>query len=58
MQEEDFDIFRKFADRIVKLGEYAAERNCKLYVDAEQTFVQGAIESFGQQMTHQLNQGT
>lgn len=31
--------------------------NCKLYVDAEQTFVQGAIESFGQQMTHALNQG-
>lgn len=47
MQETDFPIFRKFADRVVKLGDYAAEVNCKLYVDAEQTFIQGAIESFG-----------
>lgn len=58
MQESDFGIFKKFAERVTKLGDYAAEQNCKLYVDAEQTFVQGAIESFGQQMTHQLNQGS
>lgn len=57
MPEEDFKLFDKFADRVVQLGDYAAEHNCKLYVDAEQTFVQGAIESFGQQMTHALNRG-
>ena len=28
-----------------------------MYVDAEQTFIQAAIESFGQQMTHKLNRG-
>lgn len=26
-------------------------------MDAEQTFMQGAIESFGQQLTHELNVG-
>lgn len=35
----------------------AQERNCKLYVDAEQTYMQAAIESFGQQMTHSFNRG-
>lgn len=29
-----------------------------LYVDAEQTFMQAAIESFGQQMTHKYNRGS
>jgi proline dehydrogenase len=33
----------------------AFERNCMLYIDAEQTFMQSAIESFGQQMTHLYN---
>jgi len=28
-----------------------------LYVDAEQTFMQAAIESFGQQLTHKYNRG-
>lgn len=28
-----------------------------LYIDAEQSFLQGAIESFGQQLTHTYNQG-
>ena len=34
---------------------YANERNCKLYIDAEQTFLQLAIESFAQQATHRYN---
>jgi hypothetical protein len=28
-----------------------------LYIDAEQTFMQAAIESFGQQLTHKFNVG-
>lgn len=28
-----------------------------LYVDAEQSYIQGAIESFGQQLTHDFNRG-
>lgn len=39
------------------MGTLASERGCKLYVDAEQTFMQAAIESFGQQMTHKYNRG-
>lgn len=54
---EDYANFDKFAGRARELGELATARNCKLYVDAEQTFIQAAIESFGQQMTQQLNRG-
>ena len=53
---KDFDDVKKFGDRILKISAYSSERNCQLYVDAEQTFIQAGIESFGQQMTHKLNQ--
>lgn len=36
---------------------HANERNCMLYVDAEQSYMQGAIESFGQQLTQAYNRG-
>ena len=39
------------------MADYADQRDCSLYVDAEQTFIQAAIESFGQQMTHRYNRG-
>ena len=45
---KDFDDMDKFGDRIRKISDYASERNCQLYVDAEQTYIQAAIESFGQ----------
>lgn len=54
---EDFSIFEKFSERINTIGKLSHERNCMLYVDAEQTFMQAAIESFGQQMTHEYNRG-
>lgn len=57
MTHTDFADFDKFRARILRLGDFASERNCLLYVDAEQTFIQAAIESFGQQMTHRLNVG-
>lgn len=46
--EADLENFRLFAARVKNLSEEAFRRNCKLYVDAEQTFIQAAIESFGQ----------
>lgn len=57
MNDTDFSIFNKFAMRIGVIGDLSNERNCLLYVDAEQTFMQAAIESFGQQMTHTYNRG-
>jgi len=44
---KDFDDVKKFGDRILKISAYSSERNCQLYVDAEQTFIQAGIESFG-----------
>jgi hypothetical protein len=58
MTSEDFKAFDKFTERLRKVSDYAAGRNCLLYVDAEQTFIQTGIESFGQQMTHKLNNGS
>ena len=52
METGDYRNLSKFAGRIRRLGQIAHDRNCLLYVDAEQTFIQDAIESFGQQMTH------
>lgn len=51
-------MFKKFAERTNEIGRAAQKHNNLLLVDAEQTFMQGAIESFGQQMTHELNVGT
>ena len=53
--DSDFANFDKFAERVRNLSDVATSRNCRLYVDAEQTFIQAAIESFGQQMSHELN---
>ena len=55
LSDEDFANLDLFNERIRKLTQRADTRNCQLYVDAEQTFIQAAIESFGQQMTHQYN---
>lgn len=55
MTDQDFKDTRLFIERIRRISEEAANKNCKLYVDAEQTYIQSAIESFGQQMTHRLN---
>lgn len=56
MDASDFQKYQYFKDRTLSFTEYAAERNTSLYVDAEQTFIQYGIESFGQQLTHKLNQ--
>lgn len=57
MTVDDFKKLDFFIGRVNTLADHALKRNCSLYIDAEQTFIQIAIESFGQQMTHKLNQG-
>lgn len=39
------------------IGEHANTSNCNIYVDAEQAYIQGAIESVGQQLTQNFNRG-
>jgi proline dehydrogenase len=56
MESSDFQKFELFKERTMSLTEYAKERNTSLYVDAEQSFLQYGIESFGQQLTHKFNQ--
>lgn len=51
MTEADFAKLDRFQGRVHQLAELAQSKNCSLYVDAEQTFIQPGIESFGQQMT-------
>lgn len=48
MQPADWKKFELFKERTVSFAEYASERNTHLYVDAEQSYIQYAIESFGQ----------
>ena len=55
LNDKDIKDASLFRERIIKIADEAKKGNCKLYVDAEQTFLQAAIESFGQQLTHKLN---
>ena len=55
MTSADYANLDLFYGRMRHLSETAKASNCSLYVDAEQTFIQAGIESFGQQMTHELN---
>ena len=48
LNSADYTNVDKFAGRVKHLSEVAHSRNCQLYVDAEQTFIQAGIESFGQ----------
>jgi hypothetical protein len=58
LTELDMEYFQGFAKYVVDMTEFASQRNCLLYVDAEQSYMQRAIESFGQQLTHTYNVGT
>jgi hypothetical protein len=44
--DTDMDIFQSFAKNLLEMTEFASQRNCLLYVDAEQSYMQRAIESF------------
>lgn len=52
---EDFMKFERFKERTLAFTDHADQRNCGLYVDAEQSFLQYGIESIGQQLTMKLN---
>lgn len=56
--DADFQKYAYFKERTINFCQYAADRNVSLYVDAEQSFIQYGIESFGQQLTHKFNQGS
>lgn len=43
--EQDLKHFNTFAGRVLSITELASLRNCLLYVDAEQSYIQRAIES-------------
>ena len=55
VSERDLEIFESFSEQAIKITQHASDKNCMLYIDAEQTFMQAAIESFGQQLTHKFN---
>mmetsp|Transcript_28725 Transcript_28725/g.43386 ORF Transcript_28725/g.43386 Transcript_28725/m.43386 type:complete len:293 (+) Transcript_28725:238-1116(+) len=57
VSEDDMEVLDTFKARIVEMTTLANERNCLLYVDAEQSYVQDAIVSWGQQLTHRFNRG-
>lgn len=57
VSEIDLENFEVFAKRLVDMTVYANERNCVFYVDAEQTYMQRAIDSFAMQLTHRFNRG-
>jgi hypothetical protein len=39
ISEEDLEIVDKFTARLQSLTQFASDRNCMLYVDAEQSFI-------------------
>ncbi len=44
------DHLRLFTDRVERVTKLSSDRVCLMYVDAEQTYVQEAIELFAKQM--------
>jgi len=47
MKDDDFKKLDLFIGRVNTLANHAQKHNCSLYIDAEQTYIQTAIESFG-----------
>jgi len=58
LNDHDLKLFEKMSHRLHDITELANDRNCSLYVDAEQTYMQAAIESFGQQLSQKYNVGS
>jgi len=53
----DMEVFNIFINRVVTMTTYAHQRNCLLYVDAEQSYMQRELDSIAQQLTHRFNRG-
>jgi hypothetical protein len=54
-EDSDFTKFELFKGRIDKLISSAIKHKSRLYLDAEQTYIQTAIEMFGQQIIFKHN---
>ena len=55
LTDQDLADVDSINERMIKVSECAHERNCLLYIDAEQTYLQNALDSFTQQMAFKLN---
>ncbi|CDW89143.1 proline oxidase [Stylonychia lemnae] len=55
--DQDINHFDLFAKRVIEMTELSHKRNCKLYVDAEQTYMQKQIDSIATQLTQKFNRG-
>lgn len=53
----DMNIFDTFIRRVVDITTLSYDRNCLLYVDAEQSYMQRALDSIAHQLTHRFNRG-
>lgn len=53
----DLTIFDTFIRRIIDITTLSHERNCLLYVDAEQSYMQRGLDSIAHQLTHRFNRG-
>ena len=54
----DASIFDTFIRRVVDITTLSNEKNCLLYVDAEQSYMQRGLDSIAHQLTHRFNRGT
>lgn len=53
--DSDLSHFHTFAHRMMEMTTLAHERNCVFYVDAEQTYMQRAIDSIAGQLSQRFN---
>ncbi|TNV83788.1 hypothetical protein FGO68_gene8537 [Halteria grandinella] len=55
--QSDQTIFATFIRRVVDITTLSHQRNCLLYVDAEQSYIQRILDSIAHQLTHKFNRG-
>jgi len=54
---DDLSIFETFSGQVVEITALSHQRNCLLYVDAEQSYMQRGLDSIAHQLTHRYNRG-
>ena len=57
MTPSDFSIYETFIRRVIDITTLSHQRNCLLYVDAEQSYLQRILDSIAHQLTHRFNRG-
>lgn len=53
----DLGVFDTFIRRVLDITTLSHEKNCLLYVDAEQSYMQRGLDSIAHQLTHRFNRG-